>query len=145
MSEFESFRNYLYTVGIFIGILAGLMAIMFLAPDTIWFLYVTLCLYACTFCVALYSRLVLFSDRYESKCNAPIPCCAVALSLPVVFAIFGDTFLTLHQLDAPFFMSVAIAIYVAGIDVRTYGIAIPKRPPNHSAVMARIDSSGSMS
>lgn len=144
MSEFESFRNYLCIVGIFIGILAVMMTILFAAPDTFWFLYVNLCLYACTFCVALYSRLVLFSDRYESKCNAPVPCCAVALALPVAFAIFGDALLPTHLLDTPFLLSAAIAIYVAGFDVRAYGIAIPKRPHDYSAVMAKIDASGSM-
>jgi hypothetical protein len=144
MSEFQSFRNYLNAVGTCIGIIASLTT-LFVAPDTFWFLYVTFWLCTCTFCAALFSRIVLHSDPYESKCNAPVPACALALALPVVFAIFGEVLLPAHLLDAPFFLSAAIAIYVAGFDVRTYGIAIPKRPLDYSAVMARIDSSGSMS
>jgi len=150
--ELNSFRNYLLIVGKIIGVLASL-TILFVAPDTFWFLYVTAWLCMCTFCAALFSRIVLFSDRYESKCNAKVPACAIALWLPVVFGIFGDVLLPAHQVDVPFFLSAAIAIYVAGFDVRTYGIATPKRPLEHSAVMAKIDAaafaqidlSGSMS
>lgn len=150
--EMSSFRNYLRIVGTFIGVLASL-ALLIVAPDTFFFLYFTLCLCACTFCAALFSRLVLFSDRYESKCNAPVPACALALGLPMLFLIFGDAVLPAHAINAPTLLSAAIAIFVAGFDVRTYGIDIPKRPLNHSAVMAKIDaastvhidSSGSMS
>ncbi len=144
MSEFQSFHNYLKSVGTCIAIIASL-TVLFVAPDTFWFLYVTAWLCMCTFCAALFSRIVLHSDRYESKCNAPVPACALALALPVIFIIFGEVLLPAHQIGAPFFLSAAIAIYVAGFDVRTYGIAIPKRPLDYSAVMARIDSSGSMS